>query len=136
MYLLIANSIAVFHGLVLIPLLVLAPWVFWLSPRRYKWLEATFALAAIATILNTVLLNYCLLSQWEYFFRSKIDPSTFYSDGFVVEWMRKFGIYWTEDMTIWIGGFFIAVGLLGLIKSYKNYNFLAASAAARATDSE
>lgn len=110
----VANLIATFHGLILIPILIFSPLIFLIARRRYLWLEVSFIFASIATIINTILLDYCVLSEWEYFFRSKINPNAVYADGFVVMWMKRAGIYWTEEMTIWIGGLFIILGFLVL----------------------
>ncbi len=114
--LLIANSIAVFHGLVLIPLIVVAPLIFWFKEKRYRRLETLFLLASTATVLSITIFNYCLLSDWEYYFRAKIDPTTTYSTGFVVDYMDKFGIYWTDNLTIFVGGFFIIFGVVAISK--------------------
>lgn len=115
--LLLANLIAVFHGLVLIPLVVVAPLIIWFSDKRYKWLEILFALAAGSSILSIAILDYCLLSYWEYYFRAKTDPTATYQTGFVVDYMNRIGIYWTDELTIFLGGFFIAFGTIAIIKN-------------------
>lgn len=96
--LLLANLIAVFHGLILIPLVVIAPLVIWFSDKRFKWLEILFAITSASSILSVVVLDYCLLSYWEYYFRAKTDPTANYQIGFVVEHMNRLGIYWTDGV--------------------------------------
>jgi hypothetical protein len=117
MNLIIANAIAVIHGFILIPLLVFAPLIIWFSRTRYKWLEISFSSAAILSAVTIGYFNYCLLSSWEYFFRSRVDPTAVYTKGFVVLWMEKAGIYWTDEMTFWVGGAFIVFGFFAITKN-------------------
>ena len=111
--LLLANFLALFHGLIVIPIMTITPFALWSSKRNFRLLENTYALFAIVTVVTYLATGECFLSRWEELLRTKTDPTAIYGEGFVRYYLGKVNINWPEEWTLYSGSALIILGLTG-----------------------
>lgn len=122
LYLWGADLLALFHGLVVIPIFTIGPIWFYFSSKRIIWLERIFAIFAIITIGGFIITGDCFLSRLEWWLRAQADPSVSYDVGFVRFWLSKVGINWPDVWTFNLGATLIALGLGRVAnKAYMTY---------------
>ena len=88
---LLANSIALLHGLIVVPLLILGPIALLLLKKRIVWLERIFIIFGVITALSFLLTGACFLTTWEQNLRAAAgEPS--YTQGFISHYLGEIGI--------------------------------------------
>lgn len=106
----LANLVALFHGLVVLPLLVLGPFALFGVKKRVLWLERAFLVVGGLTALSFLLTRGCFLTTWEQQLRIIAGHSS-YQGGFVSHYLARIGITFPDLATtiilviLIVGGF-------------------------------
>ncbi len=104
-------SIVIFHGLIIMPILILAPLVFSFYNKRLKWLESIYMIVAGLALLSFITTKACVLTVWENDLREVITPGSSYSTGFVSHYLGRVGIVFPDIITTIAIGFFMILAL-------------------------
>jgi len=113
-YLILANLVALFHGLVVLPLIIFGPIVLLLSKKRIRWLENFFLYIGLPTTLSLVFTGACFLTVWEQDLRKMAGVSS-YTGGFVRHYLGKAGVEFPDVATTIILTILISTGFIKLI---------------------
>lgn len=81
LYKIIAEFLFIFHGIAAIILLF-----FW----YFKPLYLIYLVTLIISLISDMLFGYCFLSQWEFYFRKKIDSTLDYEHTFFSFYFNKY----------------------------------------------
>lgn len=94
-YRLLANIVALFHGFVIVPLLLggSVAMYFWAQPPM--WLASSFAVAAFLALASYLIWHVCFLTDWEQALRARAGMLT-YKGGFIRHYLAKAGVRATD----------------------------------------
>jgi len=87
----LANIVALVHGLVVLPMLVIGPIALFFIKERVIWLERTYLIIGIATIVSFILTGGCYLTDLEQNLRLEAGQPS-YTSGFVRHYLGLVGI--------------------------------------------
>lgn len=90
-----ADLIALFHGIVVMPLLIVGPLVILFLKKRVRWLELSVIIVGSLTILSFITTGGCILTSAEQKLRLLAGEPT-YTDGFVRHYLGQIGINWPD----------------------------------------
>lgn len=110
--LLLANLIAIFHGLVLIGLF--AGPVLLFSQKRHLALERGFLILGGFTALSFIITGACFLATWEKQLRLLAGASS-YTGGFIRHYLGTIGISIADIVSTIIISLFITIGFSRII---------------------
>lgn len=96
--LLLANFVALFHGLIVLPAIIIGPLVLVFARRRIVWLERAFLVFGIPTALSFLFLGACFLTTWEKQLRTAAGAPS-YTGGFVRHYLGQIGIDFPDIAT-------------------------------------
>lgn len=111
--LLLADLLAIFHGFVVMPIIVFAPLLLLFSKQPIVWLERAFVVTGVLTGLSFVFFGACVLTNWEKSLRTMAGAMS-YNEGFVRHYLAYVGIDWPDIWTTWLIRGCIAIGVLRL----------------------
>ncbi|MBI4280050.1 MAG: DUF2784 family protein [Armatimonadetes bacterium] len=114
----LADLLALVHGLVVIPTIAAAPWVFIFGRRRRIWLERLYLLVGGATAVSFLLTGECMLSVWENQIRARAAPGTAYTGGFISHYAGWAGIPWRDKLTLPLAVSLIVLGVAALLRRW------------------
>ncbi len=101
MYLLL-YALVLFHGLFVLPIIFVVPFILAFSKKKLRFLENIFILIGGVTILSYILTGACFLTAIEQKIRFKIDPELSYSGGFVSYYLGSIGINFPDLATTFL----------------------------------
>lgn len=107
--LLLADAIAIFHGLAVV-FLTAAPFVFLLSKRRIIYLERLFLASNIATVLSFITTRSCWLTDWEQQLRVAAGAPS-YQGGFIQHYAAQIGIVLPVNLTVGLAVVLFVAGI-------------------------
>lgn len=111
---LLANLIALFHGMVLLPSIIIAPLIILFSKKRLLRLEKFFLFFGILTWLSFIFLGSCFLTTWEQNLRTAAGIES-YTGGFVSHYFGKIGIHFPDYVTTIVLTSTVALGFMKII---------------------
>lgn len=117
--LIIANIIAIFHGLVLVGLFVGPILLF--SPKRHLALERGFLIIGGLTTLSFIITGACFLTTWEKQLRLAAEAPS-YSGGFIRHYLGTIDISIPDIASTIIISLFIIIGFSRIIWLNSNLN--------------
>ena len=116
MILFFVYALALFHGLIIMPIIIVVPVLLAVSQKKLRWLENIFIIVGSGAVLSFVLTGSCFLTDWEQALRTMIAPEFSYSGGFVVFYLSKVGINFSEIGTAVVVILTVLLGTVAIIK--------------------
>lgn len=113
--LVLANLVGLFHGVVIVPILLIAPLVFIFSTKRYRWLEEAFMIVAILGTILFLVTGGCILTTWEQDLRVAAGGPS-YTEGFTSHYLMAIGIDWPDIASTVLFDIFTTLGILKVMQ--------------------
>ncbi len=110
MSLALANTIAIFHGIFVIFLIVTVILAFFGQLKKYRKIEALLLIGIAGLIISFVATGECFLTGWEQQLREAAGQS--YGDGFIATYLSKVGIQITGKISFWFLTTLVIIGVL------------------------
>lgn len=91
----LANLTALFHGIVIVPILALGSIVLYILPNPPEWLLVSFSTVLFLALVSLLFFGKCFLTTWEQWLRVRASQPT-YTGGFIRYYLGRVGVSTTD----------------------------------------